>query len=316
MPTESLAGLRQVVRRISTAEGKDTFTPTIRMRRKHLSRQARPRPFAAMALGWLVALPISAQAQEGFRLLPGGEIPRILVAPREPQMAIRVIGVGKGATAFRSGVEWEADLGHSLPFIQLGGSPDGNSVVLGLQAGVFGRFSLETVKRDLISSDWVFQTPVFIRTGAHWVRISYRHISSHLGDDYMQRFDVEREGYMRDDIDVTVYRKVSTNLAIYGGGNYAFNVEPNENKRAALNAGFEIDARVRAPSSWYGGVDLNLDQDSSWDPRVNVHLGRWLVVNQDNGLRFTMEALLGPSTLGQFRRAHVATVTFGLAVEI
>jgi Protein of unknown function (DUF1207) len=265
----------------------------------------------------IVALPDPTQAQEGFRMLPGGELPRILVAPREPEMAIRVIGVGKGATAFRSGVEWEADLGHGIPFMQLAGSSPDHSVVLGIQAGVFGRFSLETVKRDMISSDWVFQTPVFIRSGPNWVRISYRHISSHLGDDYIARFDVEREGYMRDDVDLTLYRAVTTAVSLYGSMNYAFNVEPNVNKRAAVSAGFELNGqRQLERTTWYGGVDLNLDQDSSWDPRVNVHVGRWLVMNQDAGLRFTMEALIGPSTQGQFRRSKVATITIGLAVEI
>ena len=97
-------------------------------------------------------------AQSGFRFFPGGDLPRILVSPRIPHMGIRLIGVGKGASAFQDGVEWEANFGHGIPFLQFGGSTPDHSIVLGVAAGVFGRFAFETKKRDLISSEWVFTT--------------------------------------------------------------------------------------------------------------------------------------------------------------
>jgi hypothetical protein len=61
---------------------------------------------------------------------------------------------------------------------------------------------------------------------------------------------------------------------------------------------------------------MNLDQDSSWRPRLNLHLGRRLLFDHQHGLRLTMEALFGPSPQGQFRRGQVVLFALGIAVEI
>ncbi len=254
-------------------------------------------------------------AQSGFRFFPGGDLPRVLVSPRIPHMGIRLIGVGKGASDFRDGVEWEANFGHGIPFLQFGGSTPDHSIVLGVAAGVFGRFAFETKKRDLISSDWVFTAPLFWRNGMNWVRFNYRHISSHLGDDYILRFGQNSEGYLRDDVGVTVYRQVTRSVGLYSGGNYAFNVDPNDNKRGAFNFGFQVnDLTVSTP--WYGGVDVYVDEDSDWNPRLNLHLGRRTLTDGQRGLRFTFEMLIGPSPQGEFRRGNVFLLATGLVVEL
>lgn len=229
-------------------------------------------------------------------------------------MGIRLLGLGKGASQFGGGIEWEANFGHALPFLQFSGTSPEHSVVLGLSAGVFGRFSLETTKRDLISSDWVFATPIYWRNGENWVQVSYRHISSHLGDDYMLRFDEFSEGYLRDDVGFTVFRQLGKVVGVYGGGNYAFNVDPNENHRGAINLGVEINRLSHNP--WYSGLDIYSDQDANWEPRFNVHLGRRTHFADGRGLRVTFEMLFGPSPQGEFRRGDVFLVATGLAIEI
>lgn len=255
-------------------------------------------------------------AAQGPQLLPAGDLPKLYLAPREPQMSIRLIAVGRGSSAFDDGVEWEATFGHGIPFMRFWTDGRGRSVFLGVQAGVFGRFSFETTKRDLISSDWIFAAPVYVVTGRHWIRLRYRHISSHLGDDYISRFEVDPEGYLRDDVGLVGYAQVSGALGVYGGANVAFNVDPNENKRFALEGGFEVNTRAVNPTPFYGGVDVYVDQDTSWHPRVNAHVGTRILDERTHSLRFVTELLVGPSPQGEFRRRNVTLLTVGLVVEI
>ena len=265
-------------------------------------------------LGFLLLAPNPVAAQWAW--LPGGPLPRLRVPPREPHLGVRLIGVENGASAFGRGVEWEANFGHMIPLVRLRGDRPDRAVTLGVQAGVFGRFAFETKKRDQISSDWVFAAPLFITDGEHWYRIRYRHISSHLGDDYIARFGDQPEGYLRDDIGVLVYRQLTPAIAVYGGPNVAFNVDPNRNKRLAASAGLEINTRRLHETRWYTGIDVHLDQDASWEPRVNIHAGTYIWSGPEERLRLTIEVLTGPSPQGQFRRSKASYIALGLVVEL
>lgn len=231
-------------------------------------------------------------------------------------MGLRVIAMENGASAFGTGFEWEANFGHMIPFVRLHGDRPEQSVTLAIQGGAFGRFALETKKRDLISSDWIFAAPLFITSGDHWVRIEYRHISSHLGDDYIARFGDRPEGYLRDDIGVIVYRQLTPAIGLYGGPNVAFNVDPNRNKRLAADAGIEVNTRRLDATRWYTGVDVHLDQDVSWEPRINLHAGTYVGTGPEQRLRLTIEVLTGPSPQGEFRRGKVNYLAVGLVVEL
>ncbi len=271
-----------------------------------------------LMLAALMVLPAAAGAQLTPRFLPRGNlIPSVLADPREPVMGGRLIIVGEGATRFGSGVEGEADIGHTLPVYVLSGSSPDEAVVVGIQGGVFARFSLDTHQRDLISTDWVFSIPLLILRESHWVRIRYRHISSHLGDEYAERFGVERSDYSRDDLGVTAYRTVATGVGLYGGGSIGFNVHPRDADRLALSGGIELkDTRPNHSTRLFGGADVYVDQDSSWRPRVNLQAGVRFFADRPNSIRLVGEFLTGPSPQGEFHRDNATLITLGLYLEL
>ena len=134
-----------------------------------------------------------AHAQLTRRLLPPKAfLPTLVAAPREPMTAAKLMVVTRNATQLDETWEGEAALGTPIPLYVLSGDTPEHSLVLGVQGGVFARFSLSTESRDLISSDWVFALPLVLRRGGHWVRVRYFHQSSHLGDEYSEAFDVYR----------------------------------------------------------------------------------------------------------------------------
>ena len=84
-----------------------------------------------------------AVARQANRFLPGSNlVPVIRADPREPAAGAKLIGVLNAATEFGMGMEGEAIIGHSLPLWLLSGESTERATVLGVQAGVFGRFLL------------------------------------------------------------------------------------------------------------------------------------------------------------------------------
>jgi hypothetical protein len=56
-------------------------------------------------------------------------------------------------------------------------------------------------------------------------------------------------------------------------------------------------------------VDLQLEQDLGWDPRLAAQAGIWLPPAQGRPIRLALELLTGPSPMGQFHgrpTTHVA----------
>ena len=272
---------------------------------------------AAALVAFLCHAPPTA-AQQGSGFLPGGKlVPVIRADPREPAVGAKLVGVLKGATEFGSGIEGEAIVGHSFPLWLLSGESTERATVLGIQGAVFGRFLLETIERDLISTDWTFAVPLIIWRGGSWYRFRYRHISSHLGDEYIERFGTERSEFSRDALEVTVYRKLPAGFAAYAGGDIAFNVYPIGSKRFRVLGGVEFASlSTDGPTQFFGGVNVDLNQDASWSPRVNIQQGVRLFPQNEWNLSFVLELAFGQSHQGEFHGEKETVLMLGALLEL
>ncbi len=265
-----------------------------------------------------VALPASGTAQQGRRLFPNGSsLPRTKAGPLEPTLAARLILPFRSPTRFGEVIEGETAIGASVPVVRILGDRQRGMVVVGAEAGVVARFNLETKERDLISSDWVFTVPVVLQRGGHWLRARYYHTSAHLGDEYMQRFTVERVPYARDALDVLGYWRAAEWLGIYAGGRWAFRIDPPDHGRNSVRGGVELDAPSVEPHRFFIAADIEFDQQLDWRPRLDARLGMWLTsAGVRPSARIEIGIITGPPYQGQFAdgRATVAAlgVTFGL----
>ncbi len=272
----------------------------------------------ATVLVAFVFQPPSTEAQGMPRLLPGGKLaPVIRADPREPAVGGKLLAVLSAASQFGTGIEGEAAVGHSLPFLLLSGESPDHATVLGLQGGVFGRFVMETTSRELVSTDWVFAIPLIIWRGENWYRFRYRHFSSHLGDEYIEEFNAERSDFSRDALEVTAYRRLTPGFSAYAGGDVAFNVQPTGSKRLRLVGGIELaDVANEGPEQFFGGVNVSLDQDASWRPQVNVQTGVIFFPENERRLRLSLDVVFGPSIQGEFHREDETVVMLGLLLEL
>ena len=273
----------------------------------------------ALAATAPIALPSQLAGQEVRRLFPTRELlPSLVAAPRDPVTKASALLVTDNPDAFGDGVEAEVAVGIMLPVYLLAGASIADGLVVGLEGGAFARFGLQITERELINTDWIFAVPLVWHRGDHWLRLRYYHTSSHLGDEYSRRFEVEGENFSRDAVDALGYLRAVPALGLYGGLGFAYNVHPEDSKRWTVRLGAETappnDSHTLLP---YAAVDALLDQDTGWDPRLTLQAGVWLPrIAGRRAVRLGLELLTGPTPLGQFQGRHTTQLALGLFADL
>jgi len=284
---------------------------------RFLTRRRAASP-AAAALALLLLCPPPTAAQSVQRFLPSrGFLPRLLAAPREPTTAVKLVIPLTSPSRFGTVLEGDAVFGASLPVYLLAGRSIEDALVIGVEGGVFARFNLQTKERDLITSDWVFAVPLVLHRGGHWLSVRYFHSSAHLGDEYLERFEVERIPFSRDAFEVTAYWRPARSLGVYTGGRWAFRVDPPEHRRWAVRGGLEIQRAGGARTQPYLAADVELDRQNGWEPRFNAQAGVRIAPNGSRpAVRVGVEFLTGPSPQGQFWDRRATHVTLGITLDL
>jgi Protein of unknown function (DUF1207) len=143
----------------------------------------------------LLGHPTYAVAQQ--RLFPpveSFELPE--ASPRVHGLVGRLISARRGDSRFGQQQEGEVVLGENFPVVTL--KSGHNPIVLGLGSQVYGRFSLSDSKSALISTDWVVGVNTTAGLGPFAVTFEVYHESSHLGDEYGDRFPDDRLDWTRE----------------------------------------------------------------------------------------------------------------------
>jgi len=119
-----------------------------------------------------------------------------LASSRSSALVGRVMHVGRGESQFGSEWEAEAGLGEIWPLLALqrGRTP----IFLHLGTEVFGRFSLGDAASAMISNDWQVNLVLSADMSRWRLAVEALHESSHLGDEYRDRFPGPRVNWSRE----------------------------------------------------------------------------------------------------------------------
>jgi hypothetical protein len=192
---------------------------------------------AALATSVPAETPASAS-----RWFPSGAtFEPLMVAPREVHLRGSLVGVSRSGDNDYGGTRLEAEVGLAYRTNIFRLSPGGQDrpvVDLGFEVGLFSRFFLEEIRRDLIHADYRVGAPLSLAVQDWEARLTLLHISSHLGDDYLRRFDLTTTRTAQDGFELFVARRVGADLRIYGGGFAHFHVSGGGPSRA-IQGGFE-----------------------------------------------------------------------------
>ncbi|HET8835011.1 MAG TPA: DUF1207 domain-containing protein [Gemmatimonadales bacterium] len=256
-------------------------------------------------LGCLVLLSAPLPAAAQARIFPdvqSFELPE--ASPRVHGLVGRIFSARRGDSEFGSEPEAEVAVGENFPVLALrrGERP----VTLGFGTQVYGRFSLGDRKSALISNDWVVGLNTTAALGRWTVTGEIYHESSHLGDEYSDRFSASR-------LDWT--REVAAAWLTYGPGpvritgnlSYVL-IDELDLKRpgAALAADYEgrpFGRFLGGPVRPVGGIFFQGEAATDWRISTSAKLG--IAVSRAGGRREIGIALIahdGLSTQRQFFR--------------
>lgn len=268
---------------------------------------------------WLVALalvvgpaPLAAQVA-AFPRTPAFEYP--IAHPRPAALVGRLLSVSRGESLYGPEREAEASVGDVVPVLALaqGRTP----VTLSLGLGVTGRFSLDDPRSALISTDWVVGIHTTVDLAPWRLDLHLYHESSHLGDEYAERFDARRIDWTREVASLWVRRTIGS-FAVHGSAHYTL-IDELSLPRAAAGAG--VDYRGPAAKALGGtlrpvaGVYTESTAYSDWTFTTSARAGAELGAG-GRAMAISVVYLNGMSTQRQFYAARSRYLGFELRFDL
>jgi hypothetical protein len=219
-----------------------------------------------------------AGAQE--RLFPAVrsfELPE--ASPRAYGLVGRILSNRRGDSRFGAEQEGEVILGENFPVVALKRGP--RPIVLGIGSQAYGRFSLDDSKSSLISIDWVAGLNTTALLGPWALTLQLYHESSHLGDEYADRFGAGR-------LDWT--REVMAGWASYGSGDW----------RLTGGASYVLDDGLSLPRPGAAlGIDFHGNRHRAYTSAVEPVFGLYTEAISATRWRLSSSAKLGVTFVGQ-----------------
>ncbi len=272
-------------------------------------------------LGLMAPVPIAAQGVS--RWFPDVEpFKPLIAAPREVQVRGSFVYANRPDVGYDGGnIEAEVVVGHSLGLVRLDdGSSASRAITIGVEVGIFSRFFMETAQKDLINSDFRVGFPLAIRSGSWEYRITIRHFSAHLGDDYFVRFSDEIQGDFtqtsKDGFEGLMARGLGVSGRVYVGGEYNFHTN-EDMSRVGLRFGGEWDPVEpgEGDAQWpFLAGDFEYVSFSEQSAATLVG-GMGLRVN-GRRLRLEARARFGFTPLGHFRETDETYFGLGFALDL
>jgi hypothetical protein len=251
------------------------------------------------------------------RLFPSAqsfELPE--ASPRVYGLVGRLISARQGDSRFGQEHEGEVVLGENFPVVTLkrGDRP----IVLGLGSQVYGRFSLTDSKSALISTDWV----VGVNTTAAftpWIlTLEVFHESSHLGDEYGDRFPADRVDWTREVV-AGWASYVSESWRFTAGTSYSL---VDQLSLPAWAGSFGIDYHGRSRGFLGGqvrpvaGVFTEARAATNWRVSTSAKLGLTFATDGTQDISIGLIAHDGLSTQRQFFRQESRYVGLELRFDL
>jgi hypothetical protein len=162
------------------------------------------------------------------------------------------------------------------------------------EGGAFGRFDFDE-NWDMDAADFRFGFPIAARWGRFAVKVHPWHMTSHLGDEYIDRTGRERFVYARNEVAVGVSWDFAPETRVYAEAGYAFE-RGDVNEPLRFMAGFETVSGL-----FFGALNLTSFEEQDYDVQFNIEAGAWFrPEGTTRGVRLSIGYFRGPSALTQF----------------
>jgi len=269
---------------------------------------------AAILLASARAIAQDATGEARFRLLPDG----VLYDPyragdKEPRSSASLVS-GAGGSVYLDAV-----LGGGFGILRysMEGSSGARGVQLDVEGAAFPRLNLRHVSQSVESVDFRFGFPLTARAGPVAVKTGYYHISSHVGDEFLERNPgFMRRNYVRDAVTTGITFDLAQSLTFYGEAGYAFYTSGGA-RPWELQVGGEVHPLFEACrcGNPFLAVHGHFREDADFGGSVNILVGsEWRSPGGDRRLGLGLRYFNGYSSQYQFfdRQEELVGVTFWL----
>ena len=266
-------------------------------------------------VAWCVALPLAAQAPAHHEL-PPFELP--LAAPRQYASYARLLSVQDPDDRFGPGLQAELAVGENQPLVRLRGGPSPMS--LGVGGAVVGRINMGDSRTSLVSTDWRFDINANLRFGSRWNVVAFiEHESSHVGDEYVERFGVEDAGWSRDWVGVWGFYEVGPWRA---GLNLGAFLGEGSGGLGILVAAAGVDYTGGA-LGWWGrdirpvlGVYGRVEEQADWRPLLALRGGLSFPLVNDHRMALLLSGQTGATHARQFVGEDLGYLAFEFRFDL
>jgi hypothetical protein len=262
---------------------------------------------------------IHAGESKGVVWFPEGDLFCPLLA--DPKAERSFLSYLRGEFSALATSDEKADIGavglaDQFVLVRSGGAELGNGVQLGLTGAIFTQFDLGTRSIDLINADYLVSVPLSLRWRGFSSQLSILHQSSHLGDEYLLRSELERQNLSFEAVKAVISQELGP-LRIYLGGQYLFNREPESLEQHVAQGGAELRIGGQRGVRFVGAVDLKSSEQQEWTPawsgRAGFEFAHWKHEEHPPRLfALLAEYYTGPSPYGQFFREDIRYFGVGL----
>lgn len=264
-----------------------------------------------------LALLVAARVEAQVHLFPRARSFEYPVAHARPNGIYgRILSVARGETRYGAEREAEAGIGETFPVLALGGPSF--PVTLGLGVGVAARFSLDDPRSAMLSSDWVVGLHTTADAGPWRFDLHVYHESSHLGDEYAERFGAPRLDWTREVASLWTSRQLGRFTA-HGNLSYAL-IDELELERGTVAAGLDYRGGtggvLGAQLNPVAGVYVESAAYAAWKLTSSIRLGLELNGADGRAVAISLVGLDGLSTQRQFFRERSRYVGLELRFDL
>ena len=252
---------------------------------------------------------------QGFQPLPQGELfCGLLADPKAPRSFASALHGSAGDFPSQIGA---VGIGDRFGVLRWG------RVQMSLFGAVFSQFDLGAPSFDLINADYLVGLPLTVRYRGFSTRLRAYHQSSHLGDEFLLRSQVDRENLSFESIELMLSQELGP-VRLYGGGERLISPNPEDLSELVGQGGLELRpgaALLRVgmlgSARVIGAADVKLIEEQDWEAGVSLRAGlegsrvempgapvsRWQLL---------FEYYSGPTPYGQFFRRDLTYWGVGL----
>jgi hypothetical protein len=260
----------------------------------------------------LLALLLASAGQEtGTAWLPSDLLyPHPLADPRGPFTGSRVqVSLIDGRNTTLENV-----FGEEQSLVRVKGLEDAFEIVA--EGAVFARFDVDE-NLDMDAADFRFGFPLVYRRGPLALKLHPWHITSHLGDEYIEREGVLRISYGRNELAFGAAWHPTSSLRLHAEGGWGFAIDAINDPWRVMG-GAEVVDRLLGPAApeVYLAANVTAWKETDWTPQLNLQAGVWLrSASTPSGLRVGTEYFRGPSALTQFFQTRDHYLAVGIWIH-